>query len=50
MGVAEEQKFLFQAIPYEESNFTAHVIIFRDTDCLGLQTEPSERYIIKIQS
>lgn len=38
MGVTEEQRFLFQALPYEESHIAAHVIIFRDTHCLGLQT------------
>lgn len=47
MGETEEQRFLFQALPCEESYTAAH-IIFRDTDCLALQTQRSERYIIKI--
>lgn len=48
MGVNEEQRFPFQALPYEESYIRAHVFIYRDTHCLGLQTEPSERYILEI--
>lgn len=48
MGVTEEQRFLFQTLPYEENHITAHVIILRDTDYLGLLAEPSERCIIKM--
>lgn len=40
--------FLFQELPYGESDMICHVIIFRDTDCLGLQTKPPEVHVIKI--